>query len=108
MFERISDRWKKDASGALRLGAIAAASIVTATVTLCFLCAADFVIALQRYGVVDACLAGAGVLLVATLALLGIYAIYVSIGAGSERRSAFQTIAFLDHGGSLRPACSHR
>ena len=47
MFERISDRWKKDASGALRLGVIAAASIVTATVTLCFFCAAAFVIALQ-------------------------------------------------------------
>ncbi len=78
MFERISDSWKKDASGALRLGVIAAASIVTATVTLCFLCAAAFVIALQRYGLVDACLAGAGMFLAATLALLGIYAIYVA------------------------------
>ena len=78
MFERISDRWKKDASGALRLGAIAAASIVTATVTLSFLCAAAFVIALQRYGLVDACLAGAGVFLLATMALLGTYAIYVA------------------------------
>jgi hypothetical protein len=78
MFERISDRWKKDASGALRLGVIAAASIVTATVAVSFLCAAAFVIALDRYGLVDACLAGAGVFLVATMALLGTYAIYVA------------------------------
>ncbi len=78
MFERISDRWKKDASGALWLLAIAAASTVTATATLSFLCAAAFVIALQRYGLVYACLAGAGVFLVATMALLGAYAIYVA------------------------------
>jgi len=78
MFEPISDRWKKDASGALRLGVIAAASLVTATVTLSFLCAAAFVIALQRYGLVDARLAGAGVFLMATLALVGAYTIRVA------------------------------
>ena len=78
MFERIFDRWKKDASGALLLGVIAAASIVTATVAVSFLCAAAFVVALDRYGLVDACLAGAGVFLVATMALLGTYAIYVA------------------------------
>jgi hypothetical protein len=78
MFERISDRWKKDARGALWLLVIATASLVTATVTLSFLCAAAFVIALLRYGLVDACLAGAGVFLVATMALLGAYAIYVA------------------------------
>src|SRR5208282_2062188 len=78
MFERISDRWKKDASGALWLVMIAAASLVAATVTVSFLCAAAFVVALERYGLVDACLAGAGVFLVATMALLGTYAIYVA------------------------------
>ena len=65
MFERISDRWKKDASGALWLLMIAAASLVAATVTVSFLCAAAFVVAFDRYGLVDACLAGAGVFLVA-------------------------------------------
>src|SRR5271166_6780712 len=57
---------------------IAAASLVAATVTVSFLCAAAFVVALERYGLVDACLAGAGVFLVATMALLGTYAIYVA------------------------------
>jgi hypothetical protein len=84
MFERIFDRWKKDASGALLLGVIAAASIVTATVAVTFLCAAAFVVALDRYGLVDACLAGAVVFLVATMALLGTYAIHV----GRRRRNA--------------------
>ena len=78
MFERISDRWKKDASGALWLVVIAAASLVAATVTVSFLCAAAFVVAFDRYGLVDACPAGAGVFLVATMALLGTYAIYVA------------------------------
>jgi hypothetical protein len=78
MFERIFDRWKKDASGALWLVIIAAASIVAATVTVSFLCAAAFVVAFERYGVVDACLAGAGVFFVATMALVGTYAIYVA------------------------------
>ena len=78
MFERLSARWKNDASAALWLLVIATASLITATTTLGFLCAAAFVIVLQRYGLVDACLAGAGVFLVATLALLGTYAIYVA------------------------------
>jgi len=97
MFERISDRWKKDASGAPRLGVIAAASLVTATVTLSFLCAAAFVIALQRYGLVDACLAGAGVFLMATMALVGAYAIRVARRrppppgcAGAQARAALE------------------
>jgi hypothetical protein len=78
MFERIFDRWKTDASGALLLGVIAAASIVTATVAVSFLCAAGFVVALDRYGLVGACLAGAAVFLVATLVLLTAYAFYVA------------------------------
>ena len=63
---------------------IATASLVTATVTVGFLCAAAFVVVLQRYGLVNACLAGAGVFLVATIALLGTYSIYVA----GRRRNA--------------------
>ena len=84
MFERISDRWKTDARGALLLVVIAAAALVTATVTVSFLCAAAFVVAFDRYGLVEACLAGAGVFLAATMALLGTYAIH----AARRRRDA--------------------
>ena len=90
MFERLSARWKNDASGALWLLVIATASLVTATVTVGFLCAAAFVIVLQRYGLVDACLAGVGVFLVATIALLGTYAIYLA----RRRRNAGARAAF--------------
>jgi hypothetical protein len=46
VFERISDRWKKDARRS-SLGVNAVASLVIATVTLSFLCAAAFVIVLR-------------------------------------------------------------
>src|SRR5271165_6815886 len=91
MFERISDRWKKDASGALWLVMIAAASLVAAKVTVSFLCAAALVVAFERCGLVDACLAGTGVFLVATMALLGTYAIYVA-----RRRRIAQARAALE------------
>jgi hypothetical protein len=84
MFERISDRWKSDARGALLRVVIAAAALVTATLTVSFLCAAAFVVAFERYGLVEACLAGAGVFLAATIALLGAYAIH----AARRRRDA--------------------
>ena len=79
MFERISERWRNEASGAMRLLALAAACVATATVTLAFLGAAAFVVALNRYGLVDACLAGAAVFLAATLVLLGAYAIFAAV-----------------------------
>jgi hypothetical protein len=91
MFERISRRWKKGAGGALWLVMIAAASIVAATVTVSFLCAAAFVVAFERHGLVDACLAGAGVFLVATMALIGTYAIY-----GARHRRDAQVPAALE------------
>jgi hypothetical protein len=53
-------------------------------VTVGFVCAAAFVVVRQRYGLVNACLARAGVFLVATIALLGTYAIYL----GRRRRNA--------------------
>ena len=84
MFERISERWRNEASGAMRLLALAAACVATATVTLSFLCAAAFVVALNRYGLVDACLVGAAVFLAATLILLATYAIL----AGRRRQQA--------------------
>ena len=70
---------------------IAAASIVTATVTLSFFAPQLSSSRCNRYGLVDACLAGAGVFLVATLALLGIYAIYVA-----RRRREAQARAALE------------
>ena len=74
MFEKIYDRLKREASGSLRLLALAAACIGAAAIALGFLCAAAFVFVLNRYGLVDACLVGATIFLVATLILLAAYA----------------------------------
>jgi len=91
MLERFSDRWKKEAGGTLRLAAIAAAAFVAFAVTLAFLCAAAFVVALDRYGLTDACLAGAGVFLAATIVLLGVYA-----GIAAKRRREAKLRAALE------------
>ena len=74
MFEKIYGRWKSEARGALRLLALAAACVGAAAIALGFACAAAFVFVLNRYGLVDACLVGAAVFLVATLILLAAYA----------------------------------
>jgi hypothetical protein len=74
MFERLSDRWRKEAVSAARLAAIAAAGVAAAGVALAFLSAAAFVVILERYGLVDACLAGAAAFLAATVVLLVLYA----------------------------------
>ena len=70
MFERLSDRWRKEAGSTVRLAAIAAAGVGTAV----SLSAAAFVAVFDRYGLVDACLAGAAAFLAATVVLLVIYA----------------------------------
>ncbi len=74
MFERLSDRWRKEARSTVRLAAFAAAGVGTAGVALAFLSAAAFVAVFDRYGLVDACLAGAAAFLAATVVLLVIYA----------------------------------
>jgi hypothetical protein len=58
----------KDSTGrALRMTYLATAAAVALFVTASFLCAAAFVAVLQQYGLIDACLAGAGVFFVVTL-----------------------------------------
>jgi len=58
MFQRIVDDVKDTTGRALRLTSLAAAAAVSLFIALSFLCAAIFVFVLDRYGLVDACLAG--------------------------------------------------
>jgi hypothetical protein len=90
MFERLSDRWRKEAVGAARLAAIAAAGVAAAGVALAFLCAAAFVAVLERYGLVDACLAGAAAFLAATVVLLVAYA---GVAASSRQEARLRAMA---------------
>jgi hypothetical protein len=67
MFSRMIDDFKDSTGTALRLTSLAAAAAFALLVTTSFLCAALFVFMLQKYGPVEACLAGAGVFFVITL-----------------------------------------
>ena len=69
MFENIRDTTRT----ALRLTSLAAAAGVALFITLSFLCAAAFVVVLERYGLVQACLAGAAVFSVVTVIAAGSY-----------------------------------
>ena len=67
MFAHLIDDFKESTGSALRLTSLAAAAALALFVTTSFLCAAAFVLVLEKYGLVQACLTGAAVFLVVTL-----------------------------------------
>src|SRR5260370_7299301 len=73
VFAHMSDDSKGPAGSALRLTSLAAAAVVELFVTASFLCAAVFVAVLEKYGLVQACLAGAAVFFVVTIMAAGSY-----------------------------------
>lgn len=76
MFQKFVDDLRVSTSGALRLTSLAIAVAVLLFVTTSFLCAAAFVFVLERYGLIQACLTGAGVFFIATLLAAMSYAIH--------------------------------
>jgi hypothetical protein len=64
MFQRMISDLKDSTGTALRLTSLAAAAAAALFIAISFLCAAAFVFVYQRYGLVEACLTGAGVFLV--------------------------------------------
>ncbi len=73
MLQRLIDDLKGATGSALRLASLAAAAMVALFLTISFLCAALFVFVFERYGVVEACLAGAAVFFVVALTAAGCY-----------------------------------
>jgi chromate transport protein ChrA len=67
MFQRMINDFKDSTATALRLTSLAAAVAVALFIATSFLCAAAFVFVYQRYGLVEACLTGAGVFFVVAL-----------------------------------------
>ena len=67
MFGRMIDDFKESTGTALRLTSLAAAAAFALLITTSFLCAALFVYVLQKYGPIEACLAGAGVFFLVSL-----------------------------------------
>jgi hypothetical protein len=73
MFSRMIDDFKDSTGTALRLTSLAAAAAFALLVTTSFLCAAAFVFVLEKSGLVQACLAGAGVFFIVTVIAAGCY-----------------------------------
>jgi hypothetical protein len=73
MFARMIDDFKASIGAAMRLTSLAAAAAFALFIATSFLCAAAFVYVLQRYGLIEACLTGAGVFFVAALIAAGCY-----------------------------------
>ena len=73
MFARMIDDFKESTGTALRLTSLAAAMAVAVFITISFLCAAAFVYVLQTYGLIEACLTGAGIFLVVALIAVSLY-----------------------------------
>ncbi|KYG97292.1 hypothetical protein [Bradyrhizobium sp. DOA1] len=68
MFQRIIDGISASTGTTVRLTSLAAGAAFALFITTCFLCAAAFISVLEKYGPVQACLAGAGVFFLLTLA----------------------------------------
>jgi hypothetical protein len=73
MFQRVIDDFKDSTGTALRLSFLVAAAALALFITTSFLCAAAFVLVLQQYGLIQACLAGAAIFFVVTLIAAGTY-----------------------------------
>jgi len=68
MFQRIIDGLSASTGTTVRLTSLAAGAALALFITTGFLCAAAFVAVLEKYGPVQACLAGAGIFFLLTLA----------------------------------------
>jgi hypothetical protein len=73
MFQRIIDSISASTGATVRLTSLAAGAAFALFVTTCFLCAAAFISVLEKYGPVQACLAGAGIFFLLTLTAAGTY-----------------------------------
>jgi hypothetical protein len=73
MIQRIIEDIKLSIGSGLRQTSLAAMAALALFVTTCFLCAAAFVAVLDRYGPIEACLAGAGLFFIVALIAAGTY-----------------------------------
>jgi hypothetical protein len=95
MFQRLIDDFKDSTGTALWLTSLAAAAAVTLLITTSFLCAAVFILVLEKYGPVQACFTGAAIFFVITLIAAGSYMVrkkQIKARAEANAKSATQTM----------------
>lgn len=73
MLQRMIDDIKDSTGVTLRMTSLALAAAIALFITTCFLCAAAFMLVLQKYGPIEACLTGAAVFFVVTSIAAGSY-----------------------------------
>src|SRR5229473_8370675 len=91
MFQRMINDLKDSTGTALRLTSLAAAAAGALFIATSFLCAAAFVFVYQRYGLVEACLTGAGVFFVVAVIAAGSYMARKKQVEARAAKSAVQT-----------------
>jgi hypothetical protein len=67
MFQRVIDDFKASTGTVVRQTSLAAIAGLALFITTAFLCAAAFVVVLDKYGLVQACLAGAGLFFIVAM-----------------------------------------
>jgi hypothetical protein len=87
MFTRMIDDLKESTGVAVRMTSLAAAITLAFLITIAFLCAAAFVYVLQNYGLIEACLTGAGIFFL--MALIGI--VFYAVRKRQARQHAAET-----------------
>jgi len=95
MFQRWIDDLKDSTGTALRLTSLAAAAAVALLVTTSFLCAAAFILVLEKYGPVQACFTGAAIFFGVTLVAAISYTVrkrQITVRAEQAAKSTAQTM----------------
>src|SRR3954471_14958264 len=95
MFQRLIDDFKDSTGTALRLTSLAAAAALALLVTTSFLCAAAFILVLEKYGPVQACFTGAAIFFVVTLVAAISYTVrkrQITVRAEQAAKSTAQTM----------------
>lgn len=73
MFQRLIDDLKSSTGASLRMTSLIVMAGFAGLIALSFICAAIFIVIMQHYGVIEACLSIAGVFLVIAAIFTGIY-----------------------------------
>ncbi|SDN90237.1 hypothetical protein [Afipia sp. GAS231] len=95
MFQRMIDDFKDSTGTALRLTSLAAAAMLALFVSTSFLCAAVFIVVLDKYGPVQACFTGAAIFFVVTMIAAISYMVrknQIKVRAEQAAKSTAQTL----------------
>ena len=94
MFQRLIDDFKDSTGTALRLTSLAAAAMLALFVSTSFLCAAVFIVVLNKYGPVQACFTGAAIFFAVTIVAAISYMVrkrQIKVRAEQAAKSTAQT-----------------